>query len=501
MSHPSNKPNRRDFLKTVGGVLGGVSLLGHGFARGQALGSMPNSYKFYRVLAASEGGRFGAIANPLGDMTGAVMMASPSSGTGLGYVFVRGVTNPKVQAPASPGVFAVVIDYNHTPPSVRTVWDVAIEGRLLLTFGKGITIGHIGTGACNALGEYVTTISPAERSETVTVTNSPGVYLFRPVGSVGSLLTGSRIIGFADPVPDGGFYGGDFGDVALDDEQNLLLAAATTQSPAGVSGFSGSQALIATSLGAPAIGRVVLQTGDMLPIAKAGIESVGLIDLAGNHAFAAQVTAKRLDPAVTRSGTALVVGNTQAGRLEHKLVAASSELISADLATHHNITSGHTFFGPRIDARQDVAFVTHTSEFHKSTGSNDAEKLGYYSRGSAHRLQQTRPMAAGNAVLALGAPCIDRTGLMYVTKLLGDGTTQLMISDGDNSEVVLESGDRVAGKVPDDELMITEILFGQHPTQVDAFGRLAFTAEFLLDPKRPHAPDNVITALVIGIPQ
>lgn len=498
MSHSNNKPNRRDFLKTVGGVVGGVSLLGHGFARGQALGSMPNSYKFYRVLNASQGGRFGAVPNDLGNITGAVMMASPSTAGGVGYIFVHG-TNKSTTGP--PGVFAVVIDFAATPPVVLRVWDVAIEGHGLDVGGKRITVGHIGTGACNALGEYVTTISPAERSETVAVDNSPGVYLFRPAGSAGSFLRASRLFGFADPVPDGGFYGGDFGDVALDDEQNLLLAAATTQSPVGVSGYSGSHALISTSLGAPAIGRVVLQTGDMLPIAKAAVESVGLIDLAPNHTFAAQVTAKHLDPAFTRSGTALVVGNTQAGRLDHKLVAASPELISADLATHHNITSGHTFFGPRVDHRQDVAFVTHTSGFHKSTGSNDAEELGYYSRGAAHRLQQTRPAATGDAVLALGAPCIDRSGFMYVTKLLGDGTTQLVISDGDNSEVLLESRDPVAGKVPGDELMITEILFGQHPTQVDSSGRLAFTAEFLLDPKRPHATDNVITALVIGIPQ
>ena len=54
--------------------------------------------------------------------------------------------------------------------------------------------------------------------------------------------------------------------------------------------------------------------------------------------------------------------------------------------------------------------MTHISTFHKSTGSNDAEILGYYSRGSAHRLQQTRPMAGGDAVLALGAPWITEPG-------------------------------------------------------------------------------------------
>ncbi len=57
MSNTTNKSSRRDALKRIGGVLGGVSLLGHGTARGQALGSMPNGYKFYRVLSANQGGR------------------------------------------------------------------------------------------------------------------------------------------------------------------------------------------------------------------------------------------------------------------------------------------------------------------------------------------------------------------------------------------------------------------------------------------------------------
>ena len=52
-------------------------------------------------------------------------------------------------------------------------------------------------------------------------------------------------------------------------------------------------------------------------------------------------------------------------------------------------------------------------------------------------------------------------------------------------------------------LMISEILFGQHSTQVDASGRIAFTAEFLMDTSKDKLQDskNVITALVIGIPR
>jgi hypothetical protein len=517
MSDTTKKSSRRDVLKTIGGVLGGASLLGHGTARGQALGSMPNGYNFYRILRADQGGRFGPDLNPLGDMTGSVMVASPPAGAaieyasplggaGRGHVYVHGTQGSVFGRNPATGVFQVVINFGPTPPVVERVNMIANVGNFMRVDGVQFDVGQIGTGACNAQGEYVTTIAPIESSDTVTEDNSPGVFLYRPNGLANG--SWSRRIRFGDPVPDGSFYGGDFGDIALDNNENLLLAAATTKSPDDrVSGFAGSQALVATSISAPTTGRVVLQTGDLLPFGSGVVESVGLVDLAANQVFAAQVSARSLGTSVARSGTALVLGNTQGVPAEHKLVAASSELMSPGFASQRNITSGQTFFGPRVDRWQDVAFVTHDSTFETSLGSNAIETLGYYSRGSALQLEKTQMSASSTQVVALGAPCIDSAGLMYGTELLGDGRSRLFVSDGRNMQYVLRSGDRIPGipgTLPAGELVLSEILFGQHSTQVDAFGRLAFTAEFLLDATRPpeeQNPANVITALVIGIPK
>src|SRR3954463_9918632 len=168
----------------------------------------------------------------------------------------------------------------------------------------------------------------------------------------------------------------------------------------------------------------------MLPFGTAVVESVGLVDLAPRNAFAAQITARRLHPSVTRSGTAVIVGNTKAALAPQGIVAASPELMSRELASQRNVTSGETSFGARVDPLQDVALVTHDGTFQPSIGSNAVETLGYYSRGSARILQNTQISTSSDQVVALGAPCIDSTGLMYGTQMLGDGKTQLFISNG-----------------------------------------------------------------------
>jgi hypothetical protein len=509
MRNATNQSSRRDAIKRIGGVLGGVSLFGHGTARGQAIGALPNGYTFYRVLRAGEGGAFGGAPNLLGKITGSVMLAAPSSTTGIGYVYVHG-TETGTDLPA---LFEVAIDFGPVPPVVRRVTTIALYGNSIQASGERFVVGQIGAGACNTLGEYVTTIQPQESSDSISIQNSPGVFMYRPNGVGNGSWT--RVLRFGDQVPDGSFYGGDFGDVAVDNNENLLIAAATTQTPGNISGFAGSQALIATSIigAASASGRVVMQTGDMLPYGAGMIESIGLVDLAPNQIFAAQVSAKSVDPGVTRSGTALIMGNTQAAPMDQKLVAASPDLMSFNLASQRNVISGQTFFGARVDRLQDVAFVTHDDTFEPTTGSNDVETLGYYSRGTARQLERTLSSAAANQVIGLGAPCLGNTGLMYGTELMGDGSTRLFVSDGANSRVVLRSGglnsnkiptgDLVQGRAPNGNLMISEILFGQHSTQVDASGRIAFTAEFLQStaPNQIENSSNVITALVIGIPR
>ncbi|MBV9267070.1 MAG: hypothetical protein JO061_12950, partial [Acidobacteriaceae bacterium] len=314
MDASRRRRTRREFVKAIGGTLGGVSLLTPGHARGQAIASVPSGYRFYRVLTANQGGIIGGALNLVGNMSGAVMMASPLSGSGQAYIYLHGQTvNTRLNA-----LFRININYDANPPAVTRTFAEAIETSSITINGQSLPIDHIGVGASNALGEYVTTIQPSGNPPTATT--APGLFLCTPGQPVSAW---SRLITFGDPAPDGGYYGGDFGDVAVDDNENLLLVAATTHAPGSAeSGFSGSQSLVSTAVSGSAQSRVVFRTGDLLPYSAAAIRSVGLIDLAANNAFAAQVTARNLIGG-TRPGTAVVVGNTQANMAEYRLVAAS----------------------------------------------------------------------------------------------------------------------------------------------------------------------------------
>ncbi|MBV9269359.1 MAG: hypothetical protein JO061_24535, partial [Acidobacteriaceae bacterium] len=171
MNAASQKRTRRDFVKAIGGTLAGVSLIAPSRARGQALGSLPSGYRFYRVVTAGYGGSFGGYPNSIGTMTGSVMMASPLSGAGQAYIYLHG----RDLGQGLPTLFRININYDRTPPAVTLVVPEAIESGPLR--GGGVYVDHIGVGASNALGEYVTTILPQNSQNPDT---SPAVYVLTP---------------------------------------------------------------------------------------------------------------------------------------------------------------------------------------------------------------------------------------------------------------------------------------------------------------------------------
>ena len=519
--HPQLKVTRRDFLTAMSGALGGVALTMYGDGGPRtAYGALPNGYNFYRVWTANDGkiapGTEGKV-NPVFDMTAAVFMGTNPALAGIFYIYFHGQQTAASNPNQPDTLFFMNMDYSQTPPVPVFVDRLVAQGDSLSSSRVSgvpadqlpLVVGRIGTGDANSLGHYATTLSVQDTNPTVARKSAPGVYLFDPTVEVWD-----KVARFGDPAPDGSQYGGIFGDVAIDDNDNVTFVAATTASGGTQEGLQSStattqdagslmvmQKLMHVPQRQPDAARVLLRTGDLLPGARAVIHSFGLVDVAADGGFVAQVTAAPTQGDDLRPGTALIRGHVRLPADTYRLLAASRHLVHPRL--RRTIAIGDTYLGPRIGPGHVVAHITHTtSHAHRLILNHRAYQqpnlLKRTGQRSSIRGDGRRQVAALGAPV-IGTPTLTATGtsgtLTYTTEQLDDGSTVLTVSDGQTTQVLLKSGDLVQGK------QITEILHGYHPRQADTAGRIAFAAEFLKNAAGdPTDSNNLETSIVVGIP-
>lgn len=509
--------SRRDFLKILGTAVGGVALTGGAAPPLFGQTPLPSGYKFFRVLTA--GAPLNGNVNPVAALGAAVMLGTfEAQGKGnYDVVYFHGTTTEKVRPGSPEGLFRAQIDYSDpNKPLVTNIYVEVAEGDSL-TKVEGLpsdqlplVVGTLGIGSANSSAHYATTITvndygtANDENYSVPDKTSPGVYLLDPN------FGWSKVARLGDDSPDGSQYGGFFGDVHLNEDDTVDIVASTTKtpSPPGLSAAAhrspipwavATHALIHASPESPGNSYIVLKTGDRLPGTAAVVESIGLIDAIHGEMFVAQVNARRLDILNALPGTAVVRGRLQPGaadRSDLELLTASHHLFAGGVATDPATLLGETFFGPRIGFGGLTAIVTHDSVSVPSGGSFDLQRLSTWGRRGRELIFRAGDVNAPTAS-AVGGPVVSpTTGLTYETRVLSDGSTELVVfNQGPEEKVILRSGDFVQG------YKITEILHGYHPAQVDPAGRLAFAAEFIIkENENPHEPGNIMSCLVIGIP-
>ncbi|AXC11915.1 hypothetical protein ACPOL_2599 [Acidisarcina polymorpha] len=502
--------SRRNFLRGLGTALGGVALGGGAVGAAFGQGGIPSGYTFYRLITV---GNTYANQNDIGGITPAVMLGSVNSVEGdpsAGVVFFHGTS----KATSEPTVFRQIVSYRGGTPSPNGI-DVLLTHGSTLTSIEGVPpeqlpllVSNIGTGSGNASGNYATTIAAEDTGEnsedgSMSLKSLPGVYLY-----TFATKSWKKVVRFGDPSPDGGKYGGIFGDVVLNDDDSVTLVAATTEPPAGTSysasasrtrrAFAGSHALVQVKDSSRSV--VLLKSGDMLPGTHAMIESFGLIDVSKGRHFIAQVGARRADILGAKPGTAVVQGrldfrgNNRGEGL--RLHAASPHLLHERMLKTDSVILGESIIGPRIGVRGLAALVTHDPVFASGIGELEKQRFTTISNAGRDLIVRAGDGRGTRHVAALSAPVVStEVGISYVAELLEDGSTQLIVTDGTTKTVILRSGDLIEGA------SVTEINHGYHPAQVDVSGRLAFAAEFLKDPNGdPNNEHNIETSLVIGIP-
>src|SRR4051794_21094778 len=192
----SVRTSRRDFLSLVGVALGGVVLArgsaygsdgGHWGGPGGGGSSLPNGYRFFRILTVQ------GTANPVGRIArldGGVMINDHSE-----ILFHARNTDGRY------GVYELTMDYSGAAPAIAGMRTVVEEGD---TLPDGRTVGKIARGDTNANGSFAAVIE--------TTKDTPGVYVEKNKGGLQPLVS------FLDPVPSGGGnFGAFFGDLALHD--------------------------------------------------------------------------------------------------------------------------------------------------------------------------------------------------------------------------------------------------------------------------------------------
>lgn len=515
---PRHLLNRRDFLSRLGTALGGVTLIGGGnFLLGQT--ALPSGYKFYRVLTTGKPLPTGT--NPVKTVGAAVMMGSfehPEKPVQSDVVYFHGTPTEQARAGEPQALFRGELSYkagSGEPILTSVSIEVAQGDELTNVSGVPqnelpIVVGTLGIGSANSSAKYATTIcvndDGSQSSDgSVQAKSVPGVYLYDPFTK-----TWTKVARLGDDSPDGGQYGGFFGDVKLNEDGSVLFTAATTVSPtppavassarrSRVPWYVGSHALVQSIPGSPLDSSVILKTGDPLPGTAAVIEGFGLIDAVNGEQYVSQVNARRLDSFSALGGTAVVRGRLRPTRNletspEVDLLAGSPRLFPNGIARTLETLAGETIIGPRIGFGGLTALVTHDALTIPGAGSFDLQRLSTWGR-----LGRDPILSAGdvgvNTASALGAPVVSsETGITFVAEPLGDGTTRLLVSNGSQTQVILKSGDLIEG------VQVTEIHHGYHPAQVDYKGRLAFATEVAMPGTDPQNPSNIATCVVIGIP-
>ncbi len=522
------RTNRREFLKLMGGALGGVSLgMYGGGARGQGGGPggpiLPNGYNFYRVFTLGAVNPFPFA--PLTDINPGVMLTEQSQ-------IIFHATN----SAGLRGVYALSMDYSQATPRVSAGGKIVEVGDTLPADGR--PVHRIAVGDTNATGSYATVIGTDNPGTQITppaspnlspnssaaATPNPGtadsnwVPQSASPASVAPPITASTVyiqkdpssglqplVNLGSPTPPldaqgtHGQFGAIHGDIALQDDNSVLLTAHYSlynknTGPLGVPiGPEAKQGLFNLTGGvASDQGTLVQTTGDMLPQPGAILTAIGLVDVASDGYYVAQAYGAAPGQSVPRGAlqpSVRINGHVGQPASQARLLAAS-----AALRPGGNVVKGETFLGPRVGRGNVVGHVTHQS--------GTVHRLTYHRGKTPTVLRQTsNPVGDDSGITqGIGPSVIGPTGLAYFAEVILDSTgnqvTQLFVSNGDTNKLLLSSLDPV-----NPGGYATEIHFGYHTAQTDSAGRIAFLGEFLSGLNAdPTNPGNITTSIVVGIP-
>ncbi len=457
--------SRRDFIRLAAGSLGGTLLGGLAVGCGDsdsfpppappvgASPPLPNGYVFYRVLTPGSASPFATLATLGGGVT-----------NNDASILLHGQ-----DVSGAIGLYRIDLQYNGAAaPSVPT-------SALLLQTGQSVparpstkVVDRIYAAAINNQGlfsSFAVVIGAQEDTPTVLVNPNQGG--FEP------------LVNHLDPTPNAGTFGAQFSDLAINDNNDLLLVADYYTESVGSTDLAQGLFLLEGSQ-ASNQGMLVTRTGNMVPSTADSIARFGICDLDNGGNFVAQVfadtstpgdmsalLARVAAPLPMRSG--VVRGVAHDPSAPARLVAGMPGRQRAALGE----VLGNVILGPRITNGIDTAVVHPTP----------ASMILYYNGKSI--VQTGDPSPSGDTVMGIGPASVAPNGLAHFLEVTGSGM-ELVVTNGVEQKTILKYGDTLANS----PAHIAAIVHGYHSKQSDTMGRIVFVGEF----------DDGTQSVVVGIP-
>jgi hypothetical protein len=454
MSEPSDSRvrDRREFLKMTGSAVGGAVLLSFGCSEtsvGVTDLALPSDYNFYKVFDASQN-----LFEPLRQLTPGIMINDQGK---IVFYGDNGGDNY--------GIYELTMDFSDLAPKIagsRTIVRTGVE------IPGGQVVRRIHRADLNDSGDVALLLDFYADGSGPATAEALGTVFVNADNEM------NRIVGFGESMPDGSIYGGAFGDVAIDNQRNLLLVShyVRENDDFGNGVFclpafqvSGTQPLLLS-------GTALQGQGNSI------VRGFGLIDVneRGNYVAQTQITLPVASgsPAAS-SGSA---GSLLQGTAGLRQLSTHPRLLSAPEQFRLETQSpGEVILGPRAGAGGAAAWVAHGP---------DGDKQAIFFRDESRPVTEVARATSDGPIYSFSAPVLSNNGALFYLQFNPgvDGPIELKTVSSDAPTTILKLGDQIGGQET------TGLMFGYHSRQADKAGRIVVYAEF--------GEGN--PAIVVGIP-
>ncbi len=429
-------PNRRDFIKALGGALGAgmLTAAGAGKLHSQTTARpLPSAYTFSELI--STGGSLGS---------GLTLDLLP------GPVMLNGIGKVVFYAKDTAGAMGLYELDLSDPNQVRKV---TRQGD---TLSNGDTVDSIDSADSNHKGSIA--VLAVNQQEHI-----PAVYLERQGGEL------EQVASFHQEIPGTGYrFGAVFSDLDLHGEDDLLLVSHFSSEGQGggqVGLFRLAQGEVNQNTS------LLLSTPALVHGQKGDVASLGLVHANHDGDYVLQAFTNNGQPitslqsgsqeqgAAKRQGSVLLAGSARKPMRQGYAALAWPQFPKPGGPP----ASGEIVYGPRVSPEGKPAYVVHVGPDRLSMVIDD------------RTLISSGDLAPGGWVVASMSPPMAGPNGLYYFNLLGytdQNVFEFMVSNGTEAKVILGMLDQVGDR------RIVNLLWGFHTDQVDDQGRLVFVAEW-----------------------